>query len=140
MNEYDGFVAVDDVHVRGKLTLGENTADNGGLHIAHMALLDVLANHAGEADRRVHTRSALLRGLGAGMVRERASGICPHDGAGERALTRQVPGQWRGGQYAGVPEGVQLQTRCADDSQANVQNLVRTWGQGTSGQWLVASG
>ncbi len=43
VNEYDGFVAVDDVHVRGKLTLGENTADNGGMHIAHMALLDVLA-------------------------------------------------------------------------------------------------
>jgi len=42
VNEYDGFVAVDDVHVRGKLTLGENTADNGGMHIAHMALLDVL--------------------------------------------------------------------------------------------------
>jgi endothelin-converting enzyme/putative endopeptidase len=44
VNEYDSFVAIDDVHVRGKLTLGENTADNGGLHIAHMALLDVLAN------------------------------------------------------------------------------------------------
>ncbi len=44
VNEYDGFVAIDDVHVRGKLTLGENTADNGGLRISHMALLDVLAN------------------------------------------------------------------------------------------------
>ena len=44
VNEYDSFVAIDDVHVRGKLTLGENTADNGGMHIAHMALLDVLAN------------------------------------------------------------------------------------------------
>ncbi len=44
VNEYDSFVAVDDVHVRGKLTLGENTADNGGLRIAHMALLDVLTN------------------------------------------------------------------------------------------------
>lgn len=39
VDEYDGFVAVDDVHVRGKLTLGENTADNGGLRIALMALL-----------------------------------------------------------------------------------------------------
>jgi len=39
VKEYDNFVAVDDVHVRGKLTLGENTADNGGLRIAHMALL-----------------------------------------------------------------------------------------------------
>jgi putative endopeptidase len=43
VNEYDGFVVVDDVHVKGKLTLGENTADNGGLRISHMALLDVLA-------------------------------------------------------------------------------------------------
>ncbi len=44
VNEYDKFVAVDDVHERGKLELGENTADNGGLRISHMALLDVLAN------------------------------------------------------------------------------------------------
>ena len=44
VNEYDSFVAVDDVHERGKLELGENTADNGGLRLAHMALLDVLAN------------------------------------------------------------------------------------------------
>ena len=43
VNEYDSFVVVDDVHINGKLTLGENTADNGGLRIAHMALLDVLA-------------------------------------------------------------------------------------------------
>ena len=43
VKEYDGFVVVDDVHIKGKLTLGENTADNGGLRIAHMALLDVLA-------------------------------------------------------------------------------------------------
>jgi putative endopeptidase len=42
VKEYDNFVAVDDVHVRGKLTLGENTADNGGLRIAHMALLDTI--------------------------------------------------------------------------------------------------
>ncbi len=44
VNEYDGFVVVDDVHIKGKLTLGENTADNGGIRISHMALLDVLAS------------------------------------------------------------------------------------------------
>lgn len=43
VDEYSGFVAVDDVHLNGKLTLGENTADNGGLRIADMALQTALA-------------------------------------------------------------------------------------------------
>ena len=46
VNEYGSFVAVDDLHVNGKLTLGENTADNGGLRLAWMALLaDAASNH-----------------------------------------------------------------------------------------------
>ena len=39
VQQYDGFVAVDDVHVQGKLTLGENVADLGGLKLALMAFL-----------------------------------------------------------------------------------------------------
>src|SRR5581483_7072961 len=38
-NEYDQFIAVDDVHLNGKLTLGENVADLGGLKLAIMAFL-----------------------------------------------------------------------------------------------------
>lgn len=37
-DEYSGFVAVDNLHVNGKLTLGENTADNGGVRLAYMAM------------------------------------------------------------------------------------------------------
>ena len=33
-DEYGSFIAVDDMHLNGKLTLGENTADNGGVRIA----------------------------------------------------------------------------------------------------------
>jgi endothelin-converting enzyme/putative endopeptidase len=37
VDEYSNFIAVDDVKVNGKLTLGENAADNGGLRIALMS-------------------------------------------------------------------------------------------------------
>jgi putative endopeptidase len=52
VNEYNGFVAVDDLHVNGKLTLGENTADNGGLRLAWMALLANAANHEAALDTK----------------------------------------------------------------------------------------
>ena len=39
VHEYGNFTAVDDLKVNGKLTLGENTADNGGLRLAYMAFL-----------------------------------------------------------------------------------------------------
>ena len=41
-DEYGGFTSVDDIKLNGKLTLGENTADNGGARIALMALHEML--------------------------------------------------------------------------------------------------
>jgi len=43
-DEYSNFVAVDDLKLNGKLTLGENTADNGGARIALMALEHMIAD------------------------------------------------------------------------------------------------
>jgi putative endopeptidase len=37
VKQYDGFVAVDDLHVNGKLTLGENIADIGGMRLGYLA-------------------------------------------------------------------------------------------------------
>jgi len=41
VEQYDGYVAVDDVHVNGRLTLGENIADLGGVALASRALARV---------------------------------------------------------------------------------------------------
>jgi putative endopeptidase len=43
VKEYGDFEVVPGVKLNGKLTLGENTADNGGLRIAYIALLNTLA-------------------------------------------------------------------------------------------------
>jgi putative endopeptidase len=42
IKEYSAFTPVDDVHLNGKLTLGENAADNGGVRLAFMALMKSL--------------------------------------------------------------------------------------------------
>jgi putative endopeptidase len=42
VKEYESFSPVPGVHLNGKLTLGENTADNGGVRLAFMALMDSL--------------------------------------------------------------------------------------------------
>jgi putative endopeptidase len=58
-DEYSGFetaAAHGDAPVQklnGKLTLGENTADNGGLRIAYMALLDALASQGKSIDEKI---------------------------------------------------------------------------------------
>jgi len=47
-DEYSTFVAVKDdkgaVKLNGRLTLGENTADNGGLKLAYLALINIIGN------------------------------------------------------------------------------------------------
>jgi putative endopeptidase len=43
-DEYSNFVVVDDLKLNGRLTLGENTADNGGARIALMALEHMIAD------------------------------------------------------------------------------------------------
>jgi putative endopeptidase len=59
VKEYDGFETapahegVAAQNLNGKLTLGENTADNGGLRIAYMALLDTLAKENKTVEEKI---------------------------------------------------------------------------------------
>src|SRR6266481_7467121 len=69
-SEYGNFIAVDDLKLNGKLTLGENTADNGGARIAYMALQSLLAqDKSGKAKEKVDGYTAEQRFfLGFGRV------------------------------------------------------------------------
>ena len=59
-NEYSQFTAVDDLKLNGKLTLGENTADNGGLRLAYIALMARLAEGKPSVDTAEQKSEASL--------------------------------------------------------------------------------
>jgi endothelin-converting enzyme/putative endopeptidase len=78
IREYDGFEALPGMKVNGKLTLGENIADNGGMRLAYAALEYELAKHAGSKDKTAGGYTPAQRfflGLGqawCGKVRDEA--------------------------------------------------------------------
>ena len=53
VKEYGSFEAVPGVKLNGELTLGENTADNGGLRLAYLALMDTLAKEGADGDKKI---------------------------------------------------------------------------------------
>jgi len=64
VNEYNGFVPTGDVHVNGKLTLGENTADNGGLRLAYNAMEKAMAADKGKNSQGFTKEQLLFLGWG----------------------------------------------------------------------------
>ena len=61
VNEYGSFTAVDDVKVNGKLTLGENTADNGGLLLSYLAYLERAKTNKVDLNAKVNGYTAPQR-------------------------------------------------------------------------------
>jgi putative endopeptidase len=59
--EYDGFTVAPGTNLNGHLTLGENTADNGGLRIAYQALLNTLADENASTTAKIDGYSPAQR-------------------------------------------------------------------------------
>jgi putative endopeptidase len=99
-NEYSGFQAAPAhgdtpaAFVNGRLTLGENTADNGGLRIAYQALLDALAEEHKSIDDKIDGFTEAQRyfiGFAQVWCENRTEAI-----ARQAALTDpHSPGRWR---------------------------------------------
>ena len=133
-DEYSSFVAVKDdkgeVKLNGKLTLGENTADNGGLKLAYMALTDILGNTPVKPIDGYTPQQRFFLAYGQIWCQN-----VTDQEARKRALTDpHSPGavarQRRGAEFRGLPAGVWLQSRPAHGERERLPRVVESFWRG----------
>jgi endothelin-converting enzyme/putative endopeptidase len=122
-DEYSGFTVADGVHLSGKLTLGENTADNGGLRIALMALEDTMKGQTVPPRDGFTPEQRLF--LAWGQI------WCQNETPESAKLRAQTdphsPGQYRvNGVVSNMPE-FQQAFSCAKGSPMVRENQCRVW-------------
>ncbi len=131
-DEYSGFESLPAkgdakaVHLNGKLTLGENTADNGGLRIAYQALVDTLAAEHESLDEKIDGYTEAQRyflGFAQVWCENRTDAI-----ARVRALTDpHSPGRWRVNGSVQNFDGFGKAFGCKKGQPMEPENSCRVW-------------
>jgi endothelin-converting enzyme/putative endopeptidase len=123
VDEYASFTAVDDVKLNGRLTLGENTADNGGVRIALTAYMATLAADAARTLDGFTPEQRLFLGWGQVWCQNRRPEV-------ERLLAQtnpHSPGRYRvNGVVSNMPE-FQKAFSCKADAPMVRQKACRVW-------------
>jgi predicted metalloendopeptidase len=121
-DEYSAFTVAGDVHLNGRLTLGENTADNGGVRIALMALNDTLNGK----DDRVDGFTASQR-LFLGFAQEFCENTAPEQARLRAVTDPHSPGRYRvNGTVRNMPE-FQKAFSCQAGQPMISANACRVW-------------
>ena len=121
-NEYSSFTAVDDVKVNGRLTLGENTADNGGARIALMALEDTLKGNTEKVDGFTPEQRFFL-----GYAQIWCENSSPEQTRLQALTNPHSPGHYRvQGVIQNMPE-FQKAFSCAASKPVVTENACRVW-------------
>ncbi len=129
-NEYSSFVAVKDdkgeVKLNGKLTLGENTADNGGLKLAYMALTDIIGNTPVKPIDGYIATAAIFPGVWADLVPERDRSGGAQARLDRSTLAGTLASEWRSAELGRVPAGFWMQGRPAHGERKRLPGMVST--------------
>jgi predicted metalloendopeptidase len=121
-NEYSSFTAVDDVKLNGRLTLGENSADNGGLRIALMALQDTLQNKKEKLDGFTPEQRLFL-----GFAQIWCENTAPQESRARAMTDPHSPGRYRvNGTVQNMPE-FQKAFSCQASQPMVSTNACRVW-------------
>jgi putative endopeptidase len=122
-DQYGSFVAVDDLKLNGKLTLGENTADNGGMRIAYMALMSALGGKEPPPVDGLTTQQRFFLGWANIWCQNRTDAIARM----LVTLDPHSPGKYRvNGTVSNMPEFREAYHCKADAPMVN-QNACRVW-------------
>jgi predicted metalloendopeptidase len=126
-DEYSSFVAVDDVHLNGKLTLGENTADNGGVRIALMALRKAMADDAKNDAKQTKNGFSPEQRLFLGFAQIWCENSTPESARLQALTNPHSPGQYRTNGSLQNNEEFAKAFNCKAGKKMVSQNACRVW-------------
>jgi endothelin-converting enzyme/putative endopeptidase len=126
-NEYSGFTAIEDVKLNGRLTLGENTADNGGARIALVALHHYIKDDkTGQAGKTIDGYTPEQR-FYLGYARIWCELRRPEMARARATTDPHSPGKWRvNGVVENMPE-FQHAWSCKEGQPMVSQNACHVW-------------
>ncbi|MFZ0803553.1 MAG: M13 family metallopeptidase [Terriglobales bacterium] len=126
-DEYSNFVVVDDLKLNGRLTLGENTADNGGARIAYNALEELIAaDPTGKAGQKIDGYTPEQRFF-LGFARVWCEKRRPEYARAQVTTNPHSPGKYRvDGVVQNMPE-FQKAWGCKAGQPMVAQNACRVW-------------
>jgi putative endopeptidase len=126
-DEYSNFVAVDDLKLNGKLTLGENTADNGGARIALAALKHMIADDkSGKEGQKIDGYTPEQRFF-LGFGRVWCQKMRPEDARRRVVIDPHSPGKYRvNGVVQNMPE-FQKAWGCKAGQPMVAENACHVW-------------
>jgi len=122
-DQYGDYNALPDVKLNGKLTLGENTADNGGLRVAYMALLNSLAGKEPPPTDGLSAKQRFFLGFANVWCQNRSDQISRY----LANIDPHSPGKWRvNGTVSNMPEFREAY-HCKADAAMVRANACRVW-------------